>query len=375
MFLGIIFSISGQEEYQFRKLEDMKPITDQEREKSEFGKDRDPSPRLAAFLGIIPGLGQAYIGDHLSFGVQAGTFLGISSLRRQFLNRPDYIPYDEREVKFDIVDASLGAFAQRNGLVYTDLPIWSETKFDRNLRLYKEGQLAELNTFIKYGNYSRESRSTIYADSLSNPMLSSIFYSIYSSYRDAGGLGEYKKLETFADLAYAPFNYQVLKKPLVFVPILGIAFLSAVASYGATGEPTLVPKSVKQDGSLYYASFMTGISPAIGEEAYFRGVLNYNLSMRFGPHIGVGTSGIIFMLAHEGNSDARQGRPIRLLAGLYLGFLHVASGYDIRPSVAVHFWFNFLVSLGQIASYKPDPNYNKSQREVFFMPIEYTFRF
>lgn len=366
--------MAQEEEYGFQKIEDMESITNSVREKSEWGKYKTPNPRLAALFGIIPGLGQAYLGDYTTAGVQAGTFVGLASLRRQFLNRPDYIPYDQREVKFDMFDAALGVYAQRSGMVYNDLPVFSETRFDRNLRLWKEGRLAELNTFVKYGEYTRESRSSIYADSLSNPMLSTIFYSIYSSYRDAGGLGEHRKSETFTELAYAPFNYQVLKKPMVIVPILTIAFLSAL-SFNGGDDTVLVPKSIKKDGSLYYSTFMTGISPGIGEEAYFRGVLNYNLCMRIGPYWGVGTSSTIFMLAHEGNSDAKAGRPTRLLVGLYLGLLHVASGYDIRPSIAVHFWFNFLISLAQISNYKADPNYDKSQREVFFMPMEYTFRF
>jgi membrane protease YdiL (CAAX protease family) len=73
------------------------------------------------------------------------------------------------------------------------------------------------------------------------------------------------------------------------------------------------------------------MSPGIGEEAFFRGYLNHSLSTSYGPVTGIGTSSLLFMLAHEGNTDASSGRPARLLAGLYLGWLHYKSGYDIRP--------------------------------------------
>jgi membrane protease YdiL (CAAX protease family) len=80
------------------------------------------------------------------------------------------------------------------------------------------------------------------------------------------------------------------------------------------------------------------------------------------------------MLAHEGNSDATDGRLVRFLGGVYLGYIHMKHGYDIRPSIAAHFWWNFIIGISQIAKYKSDPNYDKSQREVFFMPISYTLQ-
>lgn len=352
----------------------------------------DKNPAAAALLGFVPGLGQAYLGNIPSAGIQAGLFLAISGIRSDFASRPDYIDYENREVKFDYKDALFGYYAQRNGLVYnndltgtvikkggfldSDVPYPPETKFGRDLRLIKEGQLGELNPYLKYGDYTRTSRNTVYADMLSNPMLSVMFYSIYSSYRDAGGLGEEKKKETFAEIAYSPFNPDILKKPMVFVPILALAILTGASENMTDGSnPILGPKSVKTDGSLHFSAFVGGISPAIGEEAFFRGYLNENMVRRYGSVTGIGLSSAFFMLAHEGNNDAVDGRFSRLLAGVYLGYLHSVSGFDIRPGSAVHFWYNFILGLAEISRYKPDENYSKSQKEVYYMPLQYSLQF
>lgn len=372
-FTSLLGQASGREEWEDP---DLVSKTDKERIRSEYGTPRSPNPRMAALLGIIPGLGHVYLGDYKTASVQAATFGGFLTLGSTIASRPDYINYDQREVKFEFKDAAFGYIMQREGYVYRDVPIFSESRFDRDLRLYQTGKLAEVNTYLKYGNYTRSSRSTEWADAMGNPILSTMFYSIYSSYRDAGGLGEYKKQETFNDIALAPFNPQVLKNPFVFGPILLVGVLLGLGNAGEDGsDPILIQKSAKRDGTLVGTSFINGMSPAIGEEAFFRGYMNYNLSMAYGPYWGVGVSGTLFMLAHEGNSDATAGRGARLLGGFYLGFLHVLSGYDIRPGVAVHFWYNFLIGLAQIQKYKADPNFNKTQQEVFYMPMQYTMSF
>jgi membrane protease YdiL (CAAX protease family) len=347
--------------------------------------------RTAALLGIIPGVGQAYIGNYYTGAFQLGLFVSLVNQQNYYTRQPDYIRSDDRTVEFNLEDAVVGYSLQKSGFVYNDLPyrtmlrtnetyqsleypIFSETRFERDARLIKEGKLAEESTLVKYGSYTRASRSSFYSDMLGNPILSTMMYSIYSSYRDAGGLGEEKKSETIGELAYSPFNYKILKDPFVFAPIALIIGLSGLTTIYEQ-DPILVPSSLKKDGSIYASTFVTGLSPGIGEEAFFRGYLNYNLIQNYGTGVGIAGSGFIFMLAHEGNSDARDGRLSRLLSGLYLGFLHYRSNYDIKPGIAVHFWWNFIIGLSMINQYKSDPNYDKSQKEAFYMPIQYTFSF
>lgn len=342
-----------------------------------------PSPSVAAVLGVFPGIGHLYLGDYNTAAVQMGMYFGLSAMSSHFSSQKDYISWNDRNVTFKTEDVLIGYAYQKEGYTYTNsLYLYPgsdkigivETQFERDIRLYREGKLAEQNTFLKYGDYSRTNYSTYYSDQLSNPMLSMSLYSIYSAYRDAGGLGEYKKSESISDLAFAPFNPKILKESYVYIPMILLTILAASDRISPDGSnPILAPSRLINDGSLYAGAFVSGISPAIGEEAFFRGYLNHRLSMSgLGTYGGLGTSSLLFMLAHEGNADAQEGRLARLVGGAYLGYIHLLYGYDLRPSIAVHFWWNFILGVSQISRYIDDPNYDKSQREVFFMPISYT---
>ena len=195
LFLVPTFYLSSDE---IEEQTSIRNSRDLEVQKSNWGKPLppdSPNPRAAAFLGIIPGLGQAYLGNPGTAGFQMGLFLGINRTRSYMVHQPDYIKLKDRNVDFDLFDAYLGTSLQRNNSVYTDLPLISETQYDRTLRLFSNKAIAELNPYIKYGPYERTNKSSFVADNLSNPELSVILYSVYSSYRDAGGLGEYKKSE------------------------------------------------------------------------------------------------------------------------------------------------------------------------------------
>lgn len=337
------------------------------------------TPGRIALLGIIPGLGQAYLGNYRDSAVQAGLFAGILSARESLRARPDFIPGDERTVKFSIDDAVYAEVLYKYNLPYNNSvpypPTFGETNYDRDRRLFKERQIGELNPLIRYGEYDRMNQTTFYYTQLGNPVLSTIFYSVYSTYRDAGGFKSNKRSETITDYAAAPFNYEVLKNPMTFAPIALIGLLAGVGALTPPDRVTLVPQSMRSDGSLVAGSFVSGISPAIGEEALFRGVINYNLTQSYGMAPGAIINGVIFSAAHAGNADFVQGFVSRALLGTYLGILHYQTGYDLRPSIAVHFWWNFIIGISQIHSYKADPNFEQTQRDVHIMPIQYVWRF
>jgi hypothetical protein len=369
---SIVIPLSGQ-----NVVEELRNKTEAERDNVKSSQQKK-NPHLAALLGIIPGVGQAYLGNPLAAVSQMSVFLALSSLEGYYLTRPDYIPVDQRDIKFSFTDMYTGRLANQNGLAYNNLPltdsernktiltfqnqpIFGENQYERMERMIQEKKLVELNPWVKYGDY----------DALNNPVLSTMMYSSYSAFRDAGGTGKRTKDEDAFSIASAPFDPDVLKEPTVFVPIALIAVMS-VASYKSPGKPILAPDSVRRDGTLPGVAFINGISPAIGEEAFFRGYLNESLIVNYGPIWGIAGSSTLFMLAHEGTSDAAQGRLARLAGGVFLGWLHIYHGFDIRPGTAVHFWYNFLLSLAEISQYHSDRNYSKSNREVFYMPISYT---
>jgi membrane protease YdiL (CAAX protease family) len=347
----------------------------------------EKNPKIAAGLGIIPGLGQAYLGNYGSASIQFGLFQTFAGLNHQFSSQPDYIPYDQRTVKFDLADAILARSYQNQNIPYNDANsinnilvnqfygegIYGESKFERDSRMISNGNLVELNPLIKYGTYNRTNRPTYYSDLMNNPEISTIFYSIYSSHRDANRIND-DQGESFQSLAKAPFQWRYISDPKLFVPIIVTLGLGMIPTADPTPN-TLAPKSMVQDGTLYAGSFINGISPAIGEEAFFRGMINTQAVNRMGLYPGITTSGLIFSMAHGMNSDFREGFGIRFIGGAYLGYLHAVNQFDLRPGIAMHFWWNFLVGIISIKNYKADPFYSVDQKEAHIIPIVYSFRF
>jgi membrane protease YdiL (CAAX protease family) len=348
---------------------------------------QEKNPKLAAGLGIVPGLGQAYLGNYGSAAVQFGLFQTFVGLDHQFSSQPDYIPYDQRTVKFDLGDAILARSLTNQNIPYNDSyafgnsavnkiygeGLLGETKFERDYRMVTNGNLVEINPLIRYGTYNRINRPSYYSDLMNNPEISSIFYSMYSSYRDASK-GNNDQGETFQSLAKAPFQWKYISDPKLFLPVLVTLSLGMIPTSDPTPN-TLAPRSMVQDGTLYMGSFVNGISPAIGEEAFFRGMINTQAVNSMGLYPGIATSGMIFSLAHGMNADFREGFGIRFLGGAYLGYIHAMNQFDLRPGVAMHFWWNFLIGIISIKNYKPDPFYSVDQKEAHIIPIVYSFRF
>ena len=98
-FLFTTFSILSQE-----SLENYVEPVPETKPKEVSSKN----PHIAALLGIVPGVGQAYIGNHYTAAGQGLTFLGLYNMERNFRRQPDYIRFTDREVKFDLNDAIVG---------------------------------------------------------------------------------------------------------------------------------------------------------------------------------------------------------------------------------------------------------------------------
>ncbi|HKJ87843.1 MAG TPA: CPBP family intramembrane glutamic endopeptidase, partial [Gammaproteobacteria bacterium] len=90
---------------------------------------------------------------------------------------------------------------------------------------------------------------------------------------------------------------------------------------------------------------------AVGEEAFFRGVVNDTTSRSWGPWVGVPVSAAVFGLAHSGRSGTASVAGASLY-GLYLGALHVRNGYHLGEGVALHFWWDFLTGVDYLVNGK-----------------------
>jgi membrane protease YdiL (CAAX protease family) len=93
---------------------------------------------------------------------------------------------------------------------------------------------------------------------------------------------------------------------------------------------------------------------AIGEETFFRGWVQSGLARALGEIPGWLLGSFIFGAAHSFNALVMPAadRPLYLavyvpfitVAGSYLGFVYQRFGYSLAPSVALHFWYDLVVS-------------------------------
>jgi membrane protease YdiL (CAAX protease family) len=157
-------------------------------------------------------------------------------------------------------------------------------------------------------------------------------------------------------LAYAPFNYKVLKKPEVWGGLLGGIVLACGVTYLAFHEQI----SSHSSHSLNRAfTPVVALPVGIGEESFFRGFLQSQLSESLTPWGGILASSVLFGAAHIRNGLAMEPEfqkgyfqfvlPFITLAGVYEGWL-TYKNRSLQSSVALHTWYDLvLLTLGSFA--------------------------
>ena len=180
--------------------------------------------------------------------------------------------------------------------------------------------------------------------------------------------------ESLGELARAPFSAQVLQRPEVWGGILGTLAAGLLVSRIVDGpmdtsnfgkRPVLFGHSVNSAFG-YPAAGAIGVTlfehVAIAEEATFRGVLQSGWSRTQGETAGWIYGSLAFGLLHSTNiffMDSSQrlsylaiGVPFITVLGSYLGLVYRGDGYSLAPSVAIHFWYDFLL---EAVSFAADP--------------------
>lgn len=180
-------------------------------------------------------------------------------------------------------------------------------------------------------------------------------YGIYAAYRDVrnfnGNVGYYYKMpqEQFADLAFAPFQFSVLKKPEVWGGLLGTMAAAAGVSYLAYSS---LPESRVLMSHSINLSPLVALPVGIGEEAFFRGFLQSLLAESVGPTAAIALSAATFGVAHIGNAfylpAEHQWRyfafslPLITSFGAYAGWV-TQKNHSLKESVALHTWYDFIL--------------------------------
>lgn len=333
-------------------------------------------PNKAALIGIVPGLGQLALGNIGSGLFQFGLFVGSMSSAYTLSTSKEYIKLEDRRVTYSLSDALIGYELRKQGLFESESlwlnvsPIPFETASQRDLRMIQDGKLAELNPLLEYGEYNRTNTRTEMVGAYSHIAQSTVLYSIYSSYRDAGGG---RQDETIDQLLIAPYQWEYLKRPRVFIPIVVLAAVLGANTGGY--DVTIVNDRFMKDGSREFLTVYTSMNAAVAEEAFFRGYLNHSLSARHGPIAGGLISGTLFGFAHlQSGMNITQVLP-QTLAGYYFAFMQYYNGGDIREGIAFHFWWDAIIFAHQFRKYKSDRRFSRNKVEVNFMPVSYTIRF
>jgi membrane protease YdiL (CAAX protease family) len=185
---------------------------------------------------------------------------------------------------------------------------------------------------------------------------------------------KYVPQENLSELARAPFSFEVLKRPMVWGGIIGTLAAGLLVSRLVDGpittegfghRPMLFGYQVNSViGYPAAAGIGVGVFEhvAIAEESAFRGVLQSSWSREYGEDRGFVYGSLAFGTLHASNIffiDPSQrvkylaaGVPFITLLGGYLGLVYRQSGYSLGPSVAIHFWYDFLV---EAVSFAGDP--------------------
>ncbi|MDH4121645.1 MAG: CPBP family glutamic-type intramembrane protease [Deltaproteobacteria bacterium] len=190
-------------------------------------------------------------------------------------------------------------------------------------------------------------RTEMIADISSTFITTMEFYSAYDAYRTARlrvrneGYNTPAPRESLQDLVRAPFRWEYLSRPTTFLMFIGPLYVLANPPAPNRYLTRLDPPLTRDEARAGYFGEMMMVS--VGEEAFFRGVLNNGFSDSMGENMGLVMSSAVFGAVHAGNpQQATAGQAF--LFGLYLGWLQQNNNYDIGEGVAIHFWWNVLVS-------------------------------
>jgi len=255
-----------------------------------------PSPMLAGVASaIVPGLGQAALGDYGTAAAHFGVFAASFAAGVYYANKPDFLSNDER--------------------------------YSSNSEVINQ--------------------TTLRSDFALRLATDTILYSSFGAYRDARARDDLSyrtpaPKESLSDLAVAPFRLEFLARPTTFIPLALQAWASARKDSYAIFRASDV-----SSGELHAHNVVTSGTTAVGEEGFFRGFVNNELSNRWGDGWGLAGSSALFGLAHNGQGDTANIFQATI-AGAYLGWVHQRDGFQLGEDVALHFWFDFIAGFAAI---------------------------
>lgn len=245
---------------------------------------------------LVPGLGASLRGDPgegaLEAGLEIGTFYGGTFFAKESTFRIDgsvLIPDDKK-----ITKPVIGGMMQEFGL---------------KLHMY--------DTFYHYQQASLDPANAELEKEYEQPLYK----------------GDWK------DVLAAPFEWKNLSEPLVYIPIiLGSGFV--YWNYATTPITYQKHNSTGTEDALYGTSAIVSLplGSEFGEEVLFRGFLQREIRhYTHSTFLAIASQTALFAMMHPPET-----RAAAFAGGVYFGLLTNYFDGNLEPSIATHFWTDFV---------------------------------
>lgn len=203
---------------------------------------------------------------------------------------------------------------------------------------------------VRYPDDNREfvNQTTLRSDFAWRVATDTALYSSFAAYRDArernnGGYWTPAPREKLSDLAVSPFRWEYLSRPTTYIPLA----IGAIAAFSSKSGYGIYRYDDVSKTDLHVANFTANAFTAVGEEGFFRGVVNNELSNQWGNNWGLAGSSALFGLAHTGQGNTANAWQAAA-AGAYLGWVHQRNSFEIGEGVAIHYWWNVIAGIAAI---------------------------
>lgn len=211
------------------------------------------------------------------------------------------------------------------------------------------GYYSDRSDYLSDSERYNDDKSTEYINSTSlkaglfdGLLLNTMFYSSYDAYSDIRYQETKTKKASLGTLAASPFQWEYLSRPTTYVPLILIAAASSQEKF------TYQSVDSTSKGEMAMQAVAVNTMTAVGEEAFFRGYMNHELSYQLGENWAIGLSSVGFGLAHNGEGDQADQLTAAAIGG-YLAWLHQSNHYQMGENIALHYWINMISDLAAIS--------------------------
>ncbi len=255
----------------------------------------------------------------------------------------------------------IGHFAQKDWITGTAFFVSEAGLYEITSKFHEEADKASFNNYDNPTDRLYRNTKTSFANNsyafITQGVASYIsMIDFYSAYRGLHNKTSSINKVTFNDdgvfsLVLSPFKPKYLFNPWVFVPVLSGAALEYYFSNGS--KPLSSAQNIMLFDKYYSPNNAAATFGAVnvpryllvasGEEMFFRGAIQTELTEQYNPSIAIGTSSVLFGLYHF--KDGPQKILSATIAGIYFSYRYKNNGYDLGETIATHFWVDWINNL------------------------------